>query len=252
MSDADQLTQQVVADFAPVGAPQPGDAERLARLAAVARAAAARNKVSVLPRRRVPVRVLLIAAVVAVGGAAAARVWWGGRTPEPALSSPLPAAPLSLPPAPSAAPVTTTAPEVVEPTAAPPSVRSGDATAVETAESLFAKANAARRAGQAARAVSLYQQLQRTFPSAPEVQLSRVSLGRMLLDSKSAAAALGQFDRYLAASGGLRSEALYGRARALSMLGRSSEERSAWEQLLREYPQSVYAQSAKARLLELR
>jgi TolA-binding protein len=118
---------------------------------------------------------------------------------------------------------------------------------------LFADANEARRTGRADQAIVLYMQLQRAFPTSAQAQLSAVSLGRLLLERGSPGAALQQFSRYL---GGpdrvLRAEALAGRARALRALGKSAEERAAWQSLLHEYPGSVYADGANKRLDELR
>jgi outer membrane protein assembly factor BamD (BamD/ComL family) len=136
-------------------------------------------------------------------------------------------------------------------TAAPPESRRF--AAAESAASLFAKANDARRAGDTAAATVLYRQLQATFPGSAESRLSRVSLGRLLLDNGSPAAALSQFDSYSSVAGGeLRLEALYGRANALGALGRASDEQRAWQRLLKEFPSSVYTGRAQKRLAELR
>jgi TolA-binding protein len=137
--------------------------------------------------------------------------------------------------------------------AAPPMAASNAKPLAEaTAAQLFAKANRARRASDAVRASSLYALLQSKFPASPEAQLSLVTLGTLQLSSGNAAEALGTFDRYLAGSGRpLEAEALYGRARALSHLGRASAESRAWRSLLAKYPSCSYAQHARERLRAL-
>jgi TolA-binding protein len=115
---------------------------------------------------------------------------------------------------------------------------------------IFAAANEARRAGQPDRAGGLYAELQRRFPDSREAQLSLVSYGRILLDRGRAAEALAQFQRYLQAEGGgiLAAEALYGQARALTGLHREAEARRCWADLLSRFPDSIFADVARAQL----
>jgi TolA-binding protein len=120
-----------------------------------------------------------------------------------------------------------------------------------TAGDLFSSGNRARRAGQNARAIALFQQLQREFPSSAEAQLSRLSLGRVWLAQGVASQALAQFDGYLKSGGPLAEEALLGKARALAALGRFGEERAAWQTLQRRFPASVYHAQADERLRQL-
>ncbi len=120
-----------------------------------------------------------------------------------------------------------------------------------TAEGLFSSANQARRAGQNARAIAMFQQLQTQFPSSAEAQLSRLSLGRVWLAQGRAQQALDQFSSYLATGGPLTEEALLGRARALAALGRLDEERAAWRTLQGRFPNSVYKVQAEERLRQL-
>jgi TolA-binding protein len=162
--------------------------------------------------------------------------------------APVPAAPDT----PQLAPANGAAKDGAAAAAAEPS-QAARSVAAESASLLFAKANKARRSGDTAAATELYRRLQGSFPGSAESRLSHVSLGRLLLDTGSAAAALQQFDRYLSAAGGeLRLEALYGRASALGALGRPDEEQRAWQQLLKQFPGSVYAERARKRLGQLR
>jgi hypothetical protein len=130
--------------------------------------------------------------------------------------------------------------------------------AVASAESpaeLFARANAARRGGHTREAARLYHELQRQFPGSSEELVSRVTLGRWMLDRlNNPAGALVRFDSYLAnpVHTALREEALIGRALALGRLGRETEERSAWTAFLAAFPGSVYAERARGRLEALR
>jgi hypothetical protein len=120
---------------------------------------------------------------------------------------------------------------------------------------LFARANAARRAGQTREASRLYRELQREFPGSSEELVSRVTLGRWMLDRlDDPSGALARFDSYLAnpVHTALREEALIGRALALGRLGRRAEERGAWTAFLAAFPGSVYAERARGRLEILR
>jgi TolA-binding protein len=124
-------------------------------------------------------------------------------------------------------------------------------TGAPTAAELFARANQLRRQDQVGEAAAAYRELQRSFPGTAEELLSRVVLGRLLLDRLGEARlALSQFDSYLAhpAPGSLREEALVGRALALARLDRTTEERLAWSALLEAYPRSTYAARARARI----
>jgi TolA-binding protein len=121
----------------------------------------------------------------------------------------------------------------------------------ETAAELFARANQLRRRDEVNEAALAYRELQRSFPGSAEDLLSRVVLGRLLLDRLGdGAAAFVQFESYLNAApqGSLREEALVGRAVALGRLGRVAEERKAWNALLETFPRSTSAARARARI----
>ncbi len=140
--------------------------------------------------------------------------------------------------------------------AAPPSVeRPRAAEPQATAAELFARANLARRSGDVNEAAHTYRDLQSSFPGSAEEIVSRVTLGRLMLDRLGdARGALVQFDSYLAnpTHGALREEALIGRALALGRLHRQAEEKGAWSALVTAYPKSAYAERARTRLEELR
>jgi TolA-binding protein len=123
-----------------------------------------------------------------------------------------------------------------------------------TASELFARANSLRRGGQTADAVHAYRALEQSFPGSPEALVSRVTLGRLLLDRGiDVRAALVEFDAYLsrAPKGPLAEEALIGRALSLGRLGRTADERGAWRSLLATHPKSTYAARAQARIEQL-
>jgi TolA-binding protein len=192
--------------------------------------------------------VLAAAAVLVVGGAAAAgsRLWRGSDAGAPEVRASAWLGPASLP--------LFRAPRAAAP---PPSLREAQpaAPAVRVvvpvgARDLYRTANEARRAGDNARAMRVYEDLQRRFPQSPEAGLATVSLGRLLLGGGSAAAALAQFDRCLATSAASRlgAEALYGRGLALAALGRTAEEARTWQRLLAAYPKSPYTAHARRRL----
>jgi hypothetical protein len=147
-------------------------------------------------------------------------------------------------------------PEAPKPAVAPPARHArAVAAASEAPGELFARANAARREGRTREAARLYRQLQREFPGSSEELVSRVTLGRWMLDRlDDPAGALARFDSYLAnpVHTALREEALIGRALALGRLGRETEERSAWAAFLAAFPGSVYAERARGRLDALR
>jgi TolA-binding protein len=124
--------------------------------------------------------------------------------------------------------------------------------APSTAASLFADASAARREGDLNQARRLYLELQARFPASREASVSRVSVGKLLASEGRAREAEAAFAAYLRSGAlDLREEALVGRADALRALGRTADERSAREELIRLHPASVHAVRARERLAEL-
>ncbi|MES1179432.1 MAG: outer membrane protein assembly factor BamD [Myxococcales bacterium] len=258
--DSCLLDVEIGADFDALDQPEWDDGARIERLAA--RLAASRRR----PLRKPVLRVAALAAcLLLVTGIAAAAVRWlaprpvlrvaantassnGSPSAKPAAAAiPLPSAPLP--------------PEAPSPSAAASGL-SSDVTApalgVRTrvglsAAQLFRTANEARRAGQSQKAIQLYGSLQQEYPGSAEAAQSTVSLGS-LLSSANPRGALVQFDRYLSTAprGSSAAEALYGRGRALQALGRQSDERMTWQELLARFPRCPYVDRATRRLAELR
>jgi TolA-binding protein len=210
------------------------------------------------PKKRAAAGLVLLAASIASAAAAATTFVVIHRQHRSELQAPAPPR-VSLPPPPAsitppAPPAEAAAPEPVPaPTSAEPAAKPA-ALEIASAAEAFSRANQARRDGQSKDAVRLYRALQERFPSSSEALVSRVALGRLLLDRLGdSRGALVQFTSYLASPGGgaLREEALVGRALALGKLGQRADERNAWQALLQAAPRSAYAERARARLAEL-
>jgi hypothetical protein len=197
--------------------------------------------------RRTRYIVMAVAATLLVGLAFAANL--GRDEPAPVPVNVEAPAPLPSPaPSPVVVPTPTRKEPVVEKKA--PAIPSSNATAAPSAEELFTRANSARRAGSVDQALSSYRELQRTWPKSRQALASRVLVGRLLLDRGDARGALPEFDAYLGSGGTLSEEALAGRALALERLGRTSEERVAWQTLLERHPGTLHRTHAEGRLAE--
>jgi tetratricopeptide (TPR) repeat protein len=197
--------------------------------------------------------------VVGVTGAAAVvsrRIWTRplALTPAPIAARPVPAAAIrAVEPAPVEAPP---APPEAPPAKAASAMSRAPHPAV-TAATLFELGEGLRREGRVGAAISTYRRLQATFPATAEAHLSFALAGQLLLKQGRPGEALAAFDRHLRSGdqsddvGGVREEALAGRADALEQLHRGSEAAVAWKVLLARYPRSVYADKARARLEQL-
>ncbi|MGA7123289.1 MAG: tetratricopeptide repeat protein [Polyangiaceae bacterium] len=272
MCSSCRLEQHVGADFDEICGLRAGDDILVANLADKV----VRRRLGLRSGRSRPRAVWMAGAAAGVffAAAAAAGVLLDHRGATPVLPA---ATPVAVPPAtsqthnrvrtgiaPSPAPsVEAPAPPEVVPTETrrPRATRVARASApqvesppMDTAASLFASANNERRQSHPATAISLYQELQTRYPGTDEARVSRVSLGRLLLERSSWSEGLAQLDAYLseAPDGMLAPEALFGKARSLGMLGRQDEERSQWAALLAKFPDSVYAAQARRRLEEIR
>ena len=266
--EACRLLDQFERDFETEGDAQPGDAQRIARLAARVSQALERPQSHALrtPPRRAVRRTLPLALLGFATSAAAASgvVWfWGAR--EPQLVAPLAASGSIVVRAPSSAahplPHQSTASAAgaeeppkdkhVAPSSSAKPKTSAATPPKRTVAELFQLASRARRAGDASSAIRYYRALLRDYPGSAEASLSRISLGNLLLETGAAAAALTEFNAYLRApSGSMAAEAQYGRARALAALGRQAQELAAWKRLLADFPASPYATRARRRLGE--
>jgi TolA-binding protein len=257
---------QLGLDFDQIATVEPGDDALIAEVAS-------RSVSRAHPRAlgRWQARALLLVAVLGITGTATA--WWRARRAPARASAATLVVPASsrasAPPRPR--PTMDRAPAgeapsavTLRPLARPPSVlgsarpkapeSSLDAPSVrafDSAEGLFREAHAARRAGALANARALYLRLERDFPASDEAHVAHVSLGNLLLSMGRAQEAEQQFASYAGGGSALAQEALVGRAQSLAALGRSAEERGAWERLLHDYPSSVYAVRAQSRLSEL-
>lgn len=123
-----------------------------------------------------------------------------------------------------------------------------------TAGALLASGTAARARGDRAAAVAFFRQLQIAYPGAKESEVALVSSGQLLLDGGDFSGALAAFRAYRvrAPAGPLVEEALDGAARALDGLGRPSEERAVWREMVARFPGSAYLPRATRRLRVLR
>jgi hypothetical protein len=239
----------------------PGDdtaAERVAR-AVLARAGRPR------PRRRGWVMALLGAVgLVAISTGTAAAMYgswkvWVRTTPATLVvteaGKPTSKGPAQVrsgkPPAPGSAMATASPAQNVENVERLEEVRApAPPVAASSASQLFADAARARQKGQIERAIALYDTLQGRFPSTAEARASDIALGMLHLGRGNPGPASAHFRRYLRQSphADLASEALYGQARAFEALGRATEARQSWAELLRSYPDSAYADVARSKI----
>jgi len=159
--------------------------------------------------------------------------------PEPEQSG----ARAGAPPAPSES-TSIPAPSAADPALTPGKYRSPS--------ELFADAKQARAAGDKTKAIAISRLLEDTFPSSPEGILTHLSLGVLYLEQGQPTLALQEYKIYRHIGSSLiMAEALWGEEQALQQLGRTSEERAVLEELLQNYPHSVYVAAAEQRLAVL-
>lgn len=261
-------------DFDRSTAVRAGDEALVARVADRALARVAASGLSPKPasrRRPRQLAALLAAALISVTGAAAG-VWfgvaparWFGSSELDQRSVPVEQAPSATkklaskrpaePPAEperkgdEAASESSAIPAVETSTDVTPRVRPKRGAAESTAAELFRAANAARHAADFPRAKRLYSELIQKHPNSEEAGVARVSLGKLLLSKGDTTAAENEFRQYLSSGRGqLAEEALVSRAHSQQKLGRTDAERITWQELLADYPNTVYSVEAQARL----
>ncbi|MFO0631838.1 MAG: tetratricopeptide repeat protein [Nannocystaceae bacterium] len=162
-----------------------------------------------------------------------------GTAADVAIATPPATLPPVVAPAPAPAPTTTAA---VAPRAA--------TRAEPSSAELLTAANAARADRELERAASLYRALQQRWPDSREAAVGCVALGRLQLDRDDAAAAAETFARCVTQHprGAVVEQAWVGRAEALDALGHDASAREAWSELLRRFPDSLFAARARKRL----
>lgn len=271
-----RVTWRVMIDFEQSAAPAPGDERLLERAAKLALAGSRGRRVHAV-RVGAAATITLLAAGVASGAilsrvrradisvahsdpAHPARV----RARRPAASSAIQSVAATefgaLPvPVPAPAPPALAAAEAPQPAGAgakamrraagPPAAVADHTDAPQPSEdapTLFARAVIEREQGRTFAALATFRSLQSRFPRSPQGVLSLVSLADLALDTGDAATALVAFEQYLAAapSGTLVPEALVGRARALTSLGRATEADAVWREIARRFPSSRYVRGS--------
>jgi TolA-binding protein len=147
------------------------------------------------------------------------------------------------------------APEAAEPEAPPKKTAAAalpSAPKFKSPSELFADANQARVHGDAPMAIAISQQIEANFPNSPEGITTHLSLGVLYLQQGQPELALQELKIYRhIGSSEVMAEALWGEEQALQRLGRTSEERAVLEELLQNYPRSVYTAAAEQRLAAL-
>ena len=256
---------EILPEFERESRVRPGDDLLVARINGRALAALGARPAPVrAPAKRRTVMLLVAAAVLLVAGLAGA--WLGGARPRPA-PAPVPASestahkPALKPkpiakPKPSAViePVAPIVPlEDLEPLAPSPApsacaspIRELKPAVPELASELFMRANRLRRQGRAGEAAVLYELLLDQYPSAREVGPTRLALGKYL-QAKQPERALVQYRALAGAGGALRAEALWGISEIATARGERRVAEQALADLLREFPDSPYAEVARER-----
>lgn len=117
----------------------------------------------------------------------------------------------------------------------------------EGVASLFAQANRLRREGRGPEAFGLYQRVLNEYPRSREAPLARLALAKLLAASRPAEALL-HYQAVANGGGALRAEALWGIAECAGGSERPALGRHALSDLVREFPDSPYAEAARGRL----
>ncbi len=195
----------------------------------------------------------VLVAGVAIGAIEVARK----EAPPPTVPIPATATATSTStstPTPTPTPTRHTAPRLSPQDDAPPRPEPPEPPAPRgaSAHELFSAANAARVRGDIPEAIKLARMLEDRFPASGEARTAHLTLGMLYLQGGQAGPALHAFRSHAAAGAGATTpEALWGESQALRALGRTTEERTALQNLLQGFPQSAYASAAAKRLADL-
>ena len=270
-----RLMNAMLSEFERESQVRAGDDVLLARIGARALRKSGARSTPVTFGRRLSVRLrsrvaLAVAAAILLMGSIA--FGWRLTVSKRAEPSPVPPPPVEAPTtqrsvralprrtAPVKPPEDASAPEVtalqehaaplstVHKSTARPAHSAVDAAPNEASE-LFANANLLRRQGNNDEAARLYQRLVSEYSQSREAAPARLALGK-LLRAKDPARALVQFRALAEQRGALRPEALWGIAEASRSLGQGAVESRALEDLVREFPDSPYAEAARARIAD--
>lgn len=115
-----------------------------------------------------------------------------------------------------------------------------------TAAQLFSEANLLRREGQPAQATRLYRNILSDYPKTREASLSRLVLAKTLAGSNPRQS-LAYYQEVARTDGSLRAEALWGIVEAATQLRQTGVKEQALTDLMREFPESAYADVARRR-----
>jgi hypothetical protein len=269
------LMSQMLSELERESRVRPGDDALLARIAASALGTPRRVPSS---RRRRPVTMLLVAAAVLLLAGLASALLGRARQPHApdetwtkiftgfpwqetkrgrsrsVLPSVKPIPSQAVPAEPEPGDHSDVAREIpsAEPTPAPSSSvsrRTAQEPRVATSNSaseLFARANLLRRQGRGVEAAELYQLLLELHPTSREGGPTRLALAKYF-QAKRPQQALALY-RAVARSGGvLRAEALWGISETATTLGERALSEQALADLIREFPDSPYAEVARTR-----
>jgi len=269
------LMSQMLSELERESRVRPGDDALLARITA-----SALGKPRKAPTRRRPLTMLLVAAaVLLLAGLASAwlerarqpespeapegswiKTFTGWPWQEPKRARPPTVLPIVKPIPSQAAPAepepthdSDVAEEIPnsEPIPAPSSSVSRRApqeprAASSSASELFARANLLRRQGRGAEAAELYRLLLELHPNSREGGPTRLALAKYL-QAKQPAQALALYRAVARSGGALRAEALWGISETASTLGERALSEQALADLIREFPDSPYAEVARTR-----
>ncbi|MBL8923831.1 MAG: zf-HC2 domain-containing protein [Myxococcaceae bacterium] len=168
------------------------------------------------------------------------------RAPPPAVEEqPSPQPP---PPPMAEAPESTPSPPPPRVSSVKPAPAPSIAEPTPTAAGLFEQATLARTRGRHGDAEQRYRELTSRFPDSPEAGVAHAVMGRLLLDLERPAEAVRELEAALSTDAALREDALANLAVAFERTHDAVRARSAWRQLLDEFPASIHAKRARERL----